>query len=127
MGRMENNNQRHSLALVAEGEIIKLQLLMAIAGVGEETFEKIGDQLGLDTVVVVLAVTPEANEPGHAQQCQMMAHCRLRLLQQVAQSRDVQLPILRQGQQNLQTGFVGQQFENLSESVDGSLGNLDGG
>jgi hypothetical protein len=124
---MEPANRAPSLALVAEREIIEVELLMAVARIGKELFEEIAHQSGLNAVEVVLAVAAKTDEPGHAQQGEMVADGRLRLIKQVAQSRYMQLTILRQREQDFETGFVSQQFEDLGQTVNGPLRNLERG
>jgi hypothetical protein len=100
---------------------------MAVPRIGKELFEEIAHQSGLNAVEVVLAVAPKTDEPGHAQQGEMVADRRLRLIEQVAQSRYMQFTILRQGEQDFEAGFVSQQFEHLGETINGPPRNLERG
>src|SRR5262249_27211544 len=51
-----------SLALERQGEVLELDLLVAVAGVGEELLEQVADEGGIDAVVVVLAVAAVADQ-----------------------------------------------------------------
>src|SRR5262249_49070198 len=122
---MRNSLDPGSATFVSQQKVLELQLLVAVARIREELLEQFADQARLDAVVIVLAVTPVADQPGHAQQGQVMAHGRLGLLEQVAQRGDVQLAILGQGQQDFEARFVGQELEDLRQSVDSSFGDFD--
>jgi hypothetical protein len=91
---------------------------VAVPRIGKELLEELAYQPGLNAVIIVLAMASVTDEPGHAEKSQMMAHGRLRLFQHVAQRCNVEFFILGQGQQDLQTGFVGQQFKNLGQAID---------
>jgi len=71
---------------------------MAVPSIGKKLFEEITHEPRFNAIVVVLAMTPITDQSGHAQEGQVMTHCRLRLGQQLAQGRDMELAILRQGQ-----------------------------
>src|SRR5438309_5479083 len=83
LGTIKLQGQPFLLALIAEREIIELKLFVAIPGVRKELLEQIAHQPGLDAVEVVLAVAPKTDQPSHAEKRQMMAHRRLRLLEQL--------------------------------------------
>src|SRR5438105_2685177 len=100
---------------------------MAVSCVSEELLQEIAYQPGLDAVEIVLAIAAKTDEPGHAKERQMVAYRRLRLIEQVAQGGHMQLPVLRQGEQDLQPGFVREQFEDLSETINRPAGNLERG
>src|SRR5690349_4680644 len=55
----------------------------------------------------------------------MVAYRRLGLVEQGAEGGHVQLAVLRKGQQDLQAGFVREEFEDLSETVDRPPRNLE--
>src|SRR5207302_7071760 len=109
---------RRSPASVCQREVFKMELLVAVARILEKPLEEIADQPGLDLVVIVLADTAKADQPGHAQPGEMVADGRLRRLQEIAQGADVHFPILAQRDQNLQTRLIRQQFEDVDESLD---------
>jgi len=98
---------------------------MTIPGVCEELLEQLTDQSGFHAIVIVFAVATVANQARHAQQCQVMAHGRLRLAEQLAQGGDVQFTVLGQSEQDFETGFIRQELENLREAVDGAWGDFD--
>ena len=68
--------------------------------------------LGDEVIEVVLAVAAAFDQAGHFQEREMMADRGLALLQQVAQRADVQFLALQEIVEDLQTGVVGQQFED---------------
>src|SRR5205823_14634711 len=72
-----------SFPLIGEREILELDGLVAVAGVGEELFEQVADQARFDAIEIVLAVAAEADEACHAQECEVMADGGLCLVEQV--------------------------------------------
>jgi len=70
---------------------------------------------GADGVEIVLSVPAGFDQPGDAEQRQMMAHRRLALSELVAQGSDVQFPFAGQIHQHAQAGFVRKQLEDLDE------------
>src|SRR5439155_10112628 len=73
-------SDRLSPAPVCQREVFKMELLVAVAGILEKPLEEIADQPGLDLVVIVLADTAKADQPGHAQPGEMVADGGLRRL-----------------------------------------------
>src|SRR5437870_4993850 len=103
---------------VRQGEFIELQLLEPVARVREELLQEIGDEGRVEPVEVMLAVAAEADQVAHAQERQVMADGRLRLLQKLAQGGDVQFALLGQIQQYFEPGLIGEQFEDFREAFD---------
>ncbi len=62
-----------------------------------------------------------------AQQVQVVADRRLRLVEQIMQRRDVHLAVLGQGQQDLQAGGIAQLLEQVGQILDGLLGHFQAG
>jgi len=91
-----------SFALEAQGKVIPVDGFLAVAGVGEELLEEIAHVRRGQMIVVVFAFPAETDQTDHAHERQMMADGGLRLAEQVAQGRDVQLSLLGQGQDDFQ-------------------------
>ena len=98
--------------------VVEANLAVPLGHRREQHVEQRGKLPGLQTVEVVLAFAAALDQARHAQQCQMMAHCRLAFAEQLAQRPHVQLVALGQVVQNSQPGLVGKQLEELDEIVD---------
>src|SRR5436853_5988318 len=94
-----------------------MNCLVAVSRVGKKLVEQVADEAGLDAVEIVLAIAAEANQAGHAQQGQVVTDGRLLLAEHFAKGGHVHLSILRQTQEDLESRFIGEQLEDLGQSV----------
>ena len=125
--RARGHSLGNLLAAIVKRKCVELQLLVAVPGVTEELLEQLADQPGFDSVVIMFAIAPKADQTGHAQKRQVVADCRLRLIEQITKSRHMELAVLSESQEDLEARFISQELEYLSQTVDRPPRDLDAG
>ena len=73
------------------------------------------ESAGQEAIEIVFSLPPRIDQAGHAQECQMMAHGRLALAQEIAERANVQFIGLKQKVDDPQARRVGKHFEQTDQ------------
>jgi len=114
------------LAAECQREILELDLLVTITRIGEELFEQVADVAGSKMVEIVLTVAAESDQTNHAHEGQVMADGWLRLTEEIAEGGYVEFAILGQSQDNFEARLVGEELEDVGQTMDRRVRDFDG-
>ena len=101
---------------MGEGIVVETDFVGILA---EESGEEVGEQaaelLTADGIKVVLAIASGFDETGNAEEGEVVADCGLALAEAVAESADVEFAFSEEVHQDAETGFIGEELEDLDE------------
>jgi len=103
---------------------VEPDLLGHLAGGGEQVHQQLAEMVGPDAVEIVLPLAPGLDQPGDAEQGQVMADRRLALAEPLAEVGHVELAVLGQVEEDPQSGLVAQELEHLRQLADRLFGDL---
>lgn len=103
-------------AFVGQGVVVETDFVGVLAEEsGEEVGEKTAELLTADGIKVVLAIASGFDETGNAEEGEVVADCGLTLAESVAESADVEFAFAEEVHQDAETGFIGEELEDLDE------------